>query len=51
MTVIELEPQLSNSARVEKVRTHLQNIGLKNIADILHNPSYEELIAAETDEA
>lgn len=39
------------ATRLEKVRTHLEAIGLENITNIIHNPSYETLFDAETDPA
>ncbi|MEP1448025.1 MAG: phosphoenolpyruvate carboxykinase (ATP) [Paraglaciecola sp.] len=39
------------ATRLKKVRTHLEAIGLENITNIIHNPSYETLFDAETDAA
>ncbi|WP_299083973.1 phosphoenolpyruvate carboxykinase (ATP) [uncultured Paraglaciecola sp.] len=51
MTITKPQPHSSSNSRLEKVRTHLTKIGLNNIANIEHNPSYDALYAAETDEA
>jgi len=51
MTIKEQQPLTSKSTRIDKVRAHLETIGLINIANILHNPSYDALFAAETHEA
>lgn len=51
MTVKEKQPPVLKSARHDRVRKHLEEIGLKNINNIVHNPSYEALFAAETDAA
>jgi phosphoenolpyruvate carboxykinase (ATP) len=42
---------VSNDTRLKKVRAHLEKIGLKDVANIFHNPSYDALFAAETDES
>ncbi len=51
MTVSELQPTMINSDRNEKVRSHLESVGLTGITNILYNPSFDELFIAETDEA
>jgi phosphoenolpyruvate carboxykinase (ATP) len=51
MTIKEQQPSASNNIRLHKVRAHLDSIGLNNISHIVHNPSYDTLFAAETDEA
>jgi hypothetical protein len=51
MTIKEQQPSISKNIRLDKVRAHLETIGLKNITNIVHNPSYDTLFAAETDEA
>tara|TARA_R110002153_G_scaffold82780_2_gene208651 strand:- start:2340 stop:3989 length:1650 start_codon:yes stop_codon:yes gene_type:complete len=51
MTIKEQQPHRSKSTRLDKVRVHLATIGLKNITNIIHNPTYDALFAAETDEA
>lgn len=51
MTIIEQQPSASKSIRLNKVRTYLEAIGLNNIDNIVHNPSYDELFLAETHEA
>ncbi len=50
MTIAEQQPYSSTNTRLDKVRAHLESIGLKNCTDIIHNPSYDALFAAETDE-
>ncbi|MGS2719841.1 phosphoenolpyruvate carboxykinase (ATP) [Paraglaciecola aestuariivivens] len=40
---------ISSNTRLDKVRAHLTSIGLENINQIIHNPSYDELFEAETD--
>ena len=49
MTINEQQPRASQSGRLDKVRAHLETVGLKNISNIIHNPSYDTLFAAETD--
>jgi phosphoenolpyruvate carboxykinase (ATP) len=51
MTIKEQQPSTSEKVRLDKVRSHLETIGLKNISNLVHNPSYDALFAAETDEA
>ncbi|MGK0306286.1 MAG: phosphoenolpyruvate carboxykinase (ATP) [Gammaproteobacteria bacterium] len=51
MTIKEQQPSASKSIRLDKVRAHLETVGLKNITNIIHNPCYDTLFAAETDEA
>jgi phosphoenolpyruvate carboxykinase (ATP) len=51
MTIKEQQPLASKSTRIDKVRAHLETIGLINIAGIVHNPSYDALFEAETDDA
>lgn len=43
--------QDTQASRLDKVREHLSSIGLKNTTTIIHNPSYDELFAAETDQS
>lgn len=50
MTNKQQRPSAETNNRLDKVRIHLDSIGLKNISKIVHNPSYETLFAAETDE-
>ena len=50
MTNQSPRPSAPINSRLDKVQEHLHSIGLKNIAKIIHNPSYDMLFAAETDE-
>jgi phosphoenolpyruvate carboxykinase (ATP) len=50
MTNQSSRPSAAINSRLDKVHAHLDSIGLKNIAKIIHNPSYDTLFDAETDE-
>ncbi|WP_339725663.1 phosphoenolpyruvate carboxykinase (ATP) [uncultured Paraglaciecola sp.] len=51
MTNNEQQSPIANRTRLDKVRAHLDTLGLKNIANIVHNPSYDALFSAETNDA
>jgi len=51
MAISNLEAETSAVDRIEKIRTHLAEIGITGVADIIHNPSYEALFEAETSES
>lgn len=51
MTIKTQQSRASNNIRLDKVRAHLGAIGLINVANITYNPSYDDLFAAETDDA
>ena len=48
MTTKQQQADAAKSNRLDKVRAHLDTIGLKNVANIVHNPSYKALFEAET---
>ena len=47
MAISEPSNASVSSTRLEKVRAHLADIGLENVGNIVHNPSYEDLFEAE----
>ena len=48
MAISELDADGITSSRIDKVRNHLADIGITNVGNIIHNPSYEALFEAET---
>lgn len=47
MAINEIEETSILSNRIEKVRSHLSSIGITDVGNIIHNPSYEALFEAE----
>jgi phosphoenolpyruvate carboxykinase (ATP) len=47
MAINEIEETSILNNRIEKVRSHLSSIGITDVGNIVHNPSYEALFDAE----